>query len=76
MSEAAEISQQLHHQIKKLQIPHPQSKVSPYVTLSVGVSSLIPSQKYNPDDFIHQTDLALYQAKRQGRNQTVTIQIE
>jgi len=39
------------------------------VTVSIGVSEF--KGRNTPEDFIQSTDLALYQAKRQGKNQSV-----
>jgi diguanylate cyclase (GGDEF)-like protein len=55
-------------EVKKLQIPHAQSLVSPYVTISLGISCQIPSQDFKPKSAIAAADAALYQAKQQGRD--------
>jgi diguanylate cyclase (GGDEF)-like protein/PAS domain S-box-containing protein len=57
--------------ILNLKIPSKSSVVSPYVTLSLGVSSLIPSHLLTPDAIIKDADDALYEAKRLGRNRYV-----
>jgi diguanylate cyclase (GGDEF)-like protein len=49
-------------------IEHEVSKVSNYVTLSIGVSSLIPNSENNLERLISQADQALYQAKKNGRD--------
>ena len=38
------------------------------VTISVGLVSLLPGQLQDWDALVHQADLALYQAKNEGRN--------
>ncbi|NJK54898.1 MAG: diguanylate cyclase [Pleurocapsa sp. SU_5_0] len=55
-------------EVKKLQIPHPQSLVSQYVTISLGISCQIPSQELQQKSAIAAADAALYQAKQQGRD--------
>ena len=42
--------------------------VDKYVTLSLGVFTMIPTPEYSPELLILLTDKALYQAKAQGRD--------
>lgn len=57
--------------IEQLRIPNKASLVSPYITLSLGVSTMIPTPTHPPDALIKDADNALYEAKRLGRNRTV-----
>lgn len=59
--------------IASLKIPHVKSQVSEYITLSLGISSLIPTPEISLDELIAQADQALYQAKQQGRNRTIVF---
>jgi diguanylate cyclase (GGDEF)-like protein len=54
--------------IEQLQIPHKKSKASAYVTISLGVASIVPKQSMNPSTLVQCADQALYQAKEKGRN--------
>jgi diguanylate cyclase (GGDEF)-like protein/PAS domain S-box-containing protein len=65
------IAQRIHTAIQDLAIPHQASKVSNIVTISIGISSLIPTSELSPSNLIEQADQALYRAKQQGRNQFV-----
>lgn len=65
---AFKLGEKICEAIKNLQIPHPHSPVSPYVTLSAGVSSIIPRDDCAPKLLIRMADKALYQAKEQGRD--------
>jgi diguanylate cyclase (GGDEF)-like protein len=38
------------------------------ITVSAGVNSLTPTASSALEDFIHHADMALYTAKREGRN--------
>jgi diguanylate cyclase (GGDEF)-like protein len=54
-----------------MSILHERSGVSPTISLSQGVASLIPAQDTTPESVIELADQALYQAKQQGRNRYV-----
>ncbi len=64
-------AQRLLTTISHLGIPHPKSKISPHVTVSIGVGTIIPEINQKPIDFIKTVDHALYHAKAQGRNRFV-----
>lgn len=68
---AITIANQILSEIDRLQIPHSQSDVSQYLTLSIGLASTIPTHQNSPQDLIDQADRFLYRAKRQGRKQIV-----
>lgn len=42
-----------------------------FITVSIGISTLIPVLDFSPDYLVHQADQALYSAKKQGRNRCV-----
>ncbi len=65
---ARKIAERIRKDIENFKISHPASKVSKYVTVSIGVASLIPSGNFEKEALINMADEALYEAKRTGRN--------
>jgi diguanylate cyclase (GGDEF)-like protein/PAS domain S-box-containing protein len=51
-----------------LQISHAASAVSDFVTISIGVSTVVPSKNIDPATIFDAADKMLYQAKQNGRN--------
>lgn len=62
------LSKALLEHVRELEIPHPNSPISPYLTISIGAISMIPSPQDSLIHFIDLADQALYQAKSLGRN--------
>jgi len=65
---ALKVAEKIALNVKNLHIAHQQSLVGDYVTISLGVYSLIPSSDSNPELLVALADKALYQAKAEGRN--------
>jgi diguanylate cyclase (GGDEF)-like protein len=70
------VAEKMLYLVRELQLPHAKSSISPYVSLSIGVASIIPTQETLPESLIEQSDLALYTAKSQGRNQIVCVDFD
>lgn len=68
---AIRVAERMQQEVAQLQITHAQSLVSPFVTLSIGVTCVIPTTDLSSEELIHMADQLLYQAKQQGRNQIV-----
>ena len=71
MQSAFGVAEEIRRALSKKAIPIEENEL--YVTLSGGLSKLIViDNKISIDDTMKKTDVALYQAKDQGRNQIVT----
>ncbi|MEI6428072.1 MAG: PleD family two-component system response regulator [Pseudanabaena sp. ELA607] len=70
---AFHVAEAIRNGVLEEKIPHEESKVNQYVTLSMGVSSLIPKVDAAPSVLITAADYALYRAKELGRNQSYRI---
>lgn len=70
LSGAKEVAEMMRQSIIDLKIEHKMSIVSPYITISIGVSTAMPDE-YNlltPEKLISMADRALYKSKEEGRN--------
>ncbi len=59
--------------IGELEIEHQESAVSDFVSISLGVATLIPCVAQTPQGLIAMADKALYQAKALGRNRIASV---
>ncbi|HBK22287.1 MAG TPA: diguanylate cyclase, partial [Planktothrix sp. UBA10369] len=62
------LAEKIRQAVEALQVEHLKSGVSNYVTISIGVASLIPVEVLTPKTLICNADQALYKAKNNGRN--------
>lgn len=68
--QAAKICRTIEKALSELAIEHSKSKAAGHVTLSMGVASLEPSKaQVKPEDLLYLADMALYEAKQNGRHQ-------
>ncbi|MDP5017395.1 MAG: diguanylate cyclase, partial [Dolichospermum sp.] len=65
---AVHVAKQVQNHIANMAIPHQCSLVNSYVTLSMGVTSIIPNKDNLAESIITLADKALYRAKDEGRN--------
>jgi len=62
------VGEKIRYSIEKLQIPHAGSEILPWVTISVGTATIIPTVYTSYMDLVSKADKALYKAKNEGRN--------
>ncbi|HAX76651.1 MAG TPA: GGDEF domain-containing protein [Cyanobacteria bacterium UBA11372] len=65
---AIHVAEKMRVAVKELEIPHADSAVNRYVTISLGVGSAIPHLESSPEELIAAADQALYHAKESGRD--------
>jgi len=70
---ASIIAKALCSAVIDLQIPHTRPDNNEWVTVSLGVSSMIPDSGQLYQELIAQSDIALYKAKFEGRNKVIAI---
>lgn len=63
------IAETIRKNVAELKIIHEHSSAAPYVTLSLGIETIIPKADYSVSELIENADKALYKAKQKGRNQ-------
>lgn len=62
------LAEELRRKIEKSQIPHACSSIHNYVTISLGVSTVLPAEGFSSKHLLESADKALYRAKQKGRN--------
>jgi adenylate cyclase len=65
------VAENIRSAVKNLQILHKTSTVCTYVTMSLGVSTTIPTRDREVAGLLESSDQALYGAKAQGRDRVV-----
>jgi diguanylate cyclase (GGDEF)-like protein/PAS domain S-box-containing protein len=68
---ATVVAQRCLERIQHAGLPHKDSPTASWITLSVGIASVVPGAGISEKDLLEHADAALYQAKHQGRNRYV-----
>ena len=76
VEEALIVAREIQTNVSALQLPHANSQVSKFITLSLGVATIIPHHQSSSATLIAAADQGLYKAKAQGRNCMVQIDCE
>ena len=75
MSRVQELAEDIRAKVAGMKMPHENSQVKPYVTLSLGVYCASPGEN-TIDEFIGFADKALYKAKQNGRDRVEVLQMD
>jgi diguanylate cyclase (GGDEF)-like protein len=73
---ALKIAECVREAVAQLHIAHMRSPAGPFVSVSGGVSASAAVSIFTADQLIVAADRALYQAKRDGRNQMAAMLVE
>jgi diguanylate cyclase (GGDEF)-like protein len=73
--EANQYGEWIIQKINNLQIPHPDSPTSKFVTISVGLVAGVPTESMLSSELLGAADRALYRAKDMGRNRHCVLDI-
>ena len=68
LKNSVRIAEDMRNALGALHIEHARSKISDFVSISLGVAALVPEKDTEPEILITAADQALYKAKEDGRN--------
>lgn len=70
---AGALAEAIRSHVEALQMPHPRSPTSPWITVSIGVATIVPSQLDPMEKLFVTADRAMYMAKEAGRNRVEAV---
>jgi diguanylate cyclase (GGDEF)-like protein len=66
---ARQVAERALQAVRALRLPMPDG--DHYITVSIGIATVVPAAESSVDDLLHRADEALYQAKQQGRDRVI-----
>lgn len=69
---AVKVGETLRKAVEDQKIKHEKSEASSYITVSIGVVSILPEADDQEDELVAGADKMLYQAKSDGRNRVLS----
>ncbi|MDB5933342.1 MAG: response regulator receiver modulated diguanylate cyclase [Massilia sp.] len=70
---ATVLAESIRALVESLRLPHPRSTTSPWLTVSIGVATIAPTQFDRVEQFFVAADRMMYAAKDAGRNRVMTV---
>ncbi|MBU1191765.1 MAG: diguanylate cyclase [Gammaproteobacteria bacterium] len=70
-----EVAETIRQRIKSLELPAADTEVSPYVSVSLGVASMVPQPDQTAMALLQAADQALYKAKKSGRDRVASAEV-
>ncbi|NET32318.1 MAG: diguanylate cyclase [Cyanothece sp. SIO1E1] len=68
---ALQVAETVQAEVRSLRLDHAASPVNQYVTISIGVATMLPNQVHEVETLLSTADVALYEAKVRGRDRIV-----
>jgi diguanylate cyclase (GGDEF)-like protein len=66
---ARTVADRMQLELQRLQIPHARSSIGEFVTMSIGIATMVPTGTESRTMLLEKVDRCLYLAKQRGRNQ-------
>ncbi len=74
LEDSAKFGETIRAKIEALKMEHKQSDANPFITVSLGIASVVPSSISSYEELVGAADKALYSAKNKGRNRVCVAQ--
>ncbi|MDD1622102.1 MAG: diguanylate cyclase [Methylococcaceae bacterium] len=71
----AQLAEILRKSVEDMQLPHPGSKISSFVTISLGAATVVPDETMEFEELLRRADQSLYLAKENGRNRVESYKV-